>query len=435
MSHIKLNIGNSRRGISTTIAVVAMVVMLIIGIAGGYFLAPTKTTPVTEPKLKGVLNIGAALPLTGELATYGQNAQTALIYAKNQINKLLNATNAGYTLNVVVQDTQTKPDIALTVTQNLYTQGCKAILGYYSSGELSNCMSYAQTNQIVLVSPSSTAISLAIEKPYIYRYCPADDKQGPAIARGMKDLNLSYIIPIWRGDTYGDGLVQSTTTRFAQLGGSFDANGIRYDINTAEFSSQASVLAAKVQTAVSQIGANKVGILAVTFEEITAIMTAATSYPILMQVKWFGCDGSALSAKITQDSTVANFCVQTMFPATYFAPPSSSILTNVSNYVKQQVGHTPDPYAFGSYDSLWAVAKCIGMTQQYTGAAINKVFGAVSNMTFGASGWTALNRFGDRTIGDYQFWQVYTKNATTFDWYNSGLYSAATDAIAWYPVP
>jgi branched-chain amino acid transport system substrate-binding protein len=145
------------------IAVVAIVATLVIGAVGGYYLAPAKTitntVTVTVPNLKGVIKIGAALPLTGDLGTYGQNGQWALTLAKSKINALLNASHAGYTIDLIFEDTQTKPDVALTVTQDLVSKGAKIILGYYSSGELSNSMSYAQTNQIIIVSPSSTALS------------------------------------------------------------------------------------------------------------------------------------------------------------------------------------------------------------------------------------------------------------------------------------
>jgi branched-chain amino acid transport system substrate-binding protein len=431
---------------STVIAVVAIIIALVIGLVGGYFLAPTKTTTttttVTQAKLSGTLNIGVAIPLTGDLGTYGANAKAALNLAASQINALLSATNAGYSLNLLYEDTQTKPDIALTATQDLASKGCQVILGYYSSGELRNCMTYAQTNQIVLISPSSTAVSLAIPKDYIFRFVPADDKQGPAMARGIQSFNVSYIVPIWRGDTYGDGLVQATENRMVQLGGNYDHNGIRYDINAKEFSTEVASLNTEVQKAVSTYGMNNVGVYAVTFEEITSIMTSATQYPILSQVKWFGCDGSALSGKVAGpqgDPVVANFSISTVFPATYFAPTNSSLLTQVSDYVHTQTGNVPDPYAYGSYDSLWVVAKAIGLTQQYSGAAIDKVLPTLANLTFGSSGWTQLNQFGDRTIGDYQFWEVYKitnpapGHAAGYDWRLAGLYTAATDSVTWYP--
>ena len=112
----------------------------------------------------------------------------------------------------------------------------------------------------------------------------------------------------------------------------------------------------------------------------------------------------------------------------------------MSDYVQSRVGHIQDPSAYASYDALWVIAKCIGLTQQYNGEAINKVFAAVSNMTYGASGWLELNQYGDRTMGDYQFGQVYfspttTGHSTAYGWYNSGLYKAETDSVVWYPHP
>ncbi|MFB3889676.1 MAG: ABC transporter substrate-binding protein [Candidatus Bathyarchaeia archaeon] len=428
---------SEKRGMSTVIAAVGIIVALIIGILGGYFLAPSKTATPTQSQLSGVLKIGAALPLTGDLATYGENAQIALTMAKNEINALLANSNAGYSYDIIFQDTQTKPELALTATQDLASKGCQVILGYYSSGELRNCMTYAQSNQLVLVSPSSTATSLAepgVNRAFIYRFVPADDKQGPAMARGMIDNGISYIVPIWRGDTYGDGLVKATEDRFKALGGDYTTNQIRYNIDAKEFSSEVGVLAQEVQKAVDAKGKDKVGVYAVTFEEITSIMTSATQYPILSQVKWFGCDGQALSAKITSDPVVANFTTTVKFPATYFAPPQNDILTKVSNYVNSQVGHVPDPYAYGSYDSFYVVAKCVAFTQQYTGAAINKIFPTVSYSTYGASGWCALNEYGDRTIGDYEFWQVY-QAPSGYTWYKAGLYTAGTDSVQWYPQP
>jgi len=441
MSKKKLNIVKHVKGLSTPIAVVAIIVVLIIGIVGGYFLAPKSSS--SSGKLSGVLNIGVAIPLTGNLGTYGQNAQSALNLAASQINALLTQTNAGYSLKLIYEDTQTLPNIALTDTQDLASKGCQVILGYYSSGELSNCLTYAQTNHIVLISPSSTAISLAYApRPYVYRFVPADDKQGPAMAEGMWNLGIKYIVPLYQDTTYGDGLVNATEQKMVALGGGYDTNIIKYDASATDFSTQVSVLATEVQKAVTQYGASQVGVYAVTYEEIQSIMDDAVQYPILSQVRWFGCDGSALSAKLSGDPVAAAFAVNVTFPATYFAPPSSDILNEVSDYVHSQTGHIPDPYAYGSYDSLWVVAKCIGLTQQYSGVAINDVLPAIANVTYGASGWTALNQYGDRTIGDYQYWEVeqvsaaaagHTTNSTTYDWRLAGLYSAASNTVTWYP--
>jgi len=423
------SISRKIKGISTPIFAVGLIVALVIGIAGGYLLAPSKSG---GGKLSGVINIGAALPLTGELGTYGQNGEQSLNLAVSQINSLLSSSGAGYSYNLIVEDTQTTPNVALTATQDLASKGCQVILGYYSSGELSNCLTYAQTNHIVLISPSSTAVSLSIVKPYIYRFVPADDKQGPAMASGMWNLGIRYIVPIWTGNTYGDGLVNATESTIVACGGGYDSNGIRYDPAATDFSTQVSVLASEVQKAVNQYGAAKVGVYAVTYEEIQSIMDDAVQYPVLAEVRWFGCDGSALSSKLSGDATAAAFAVKVLFPATYFAPQNSTTQTEVFNYVQSKTGHVPDPYSFGLYDAMWVVAKSIGITQQYSGTAINSVLPSVANMTYGASGWTSLNQYGDRTTADYQFWEVTQTGTNTYSWKLAGYYSAAADTVTWY---
>lgn len=420
---------SQKRGISTTIVGVAIVIALIIGAAGGYFLAPPKTTGAA---LSGEIPIGAPLPLTGTLGTYGENARVALELAESEINALLNASGAGYTIKVYFEDTATLPDVCLTKVQSLAARGCKVMLGLYSSSEVRNCKTYAETNKILLISPSSTAPDLAIPDDYVFRFCPADDKQGPAMARDMVSMGAEYIISIWRGDTYGDGLVNATQVRFAALGGSYDAAGIRYDQNAREFSTEIALLASKVQTAVDTYGADKVGVYAVTFEEITAMMVKASEYPILLQVEWFGCDGSALSAQLTDDPIAANFSVAVGFASTYFAPAESANLIKVRDYVQSRLGRTADPYAYGIYDELWVVVKCMGIAGEYDGEAIKALLPTVAGYTYGASGWCQLNAAGDRTIGDYEFWAPYQINATAFDWLKAGVYTATSDSVTWF---
>jgi branched-chain amino acid transport system substrate-binding protein len=104
-------------------------------------------------------------------------------------------------------------------------------------------------------------------------------------------------------------------------------------------------------------------------------------------------------------------------------------------YVQAKTGNVPDPYAYGSYDALWVLAKCIGLTGNYSGAAINAVLPTVANMTFGATGWTQLNQYGDAIATGYQFWQPYQVNATSYSWYLAGYYDSTSGAITWYPGP
>lgn len=420
-----------KKQISLIIAVIGLIAALLVGSVGGYFLAPKASASTGSHGLSGVINIGAALPLTGDLAAYGATGKAALTLAENQINAALSASNAGYSINLLFEDTQTEPDVALTVTQDLAAKGVQVIIGYYSTSELSNSLNYAQTNHIVLISPASTGLNLAIVKPYIYRFVPADDKQGPAAAAALKSLNITYIVPFARDDAYGNGLVNSTESAFKALGGSYDTNGISYSTSTTDFSSYVGLLNTEVTNAIATYGASHVAVYAVTFDEIESIIDSATQYPALSEVRWFGSDGNTPSGGVAADSTAAAFATSVGFEGTDFSPSTSDIQTQVANYVKSQTGYTADPYAFGIYDALWVVAKTIAFTQQYSGTAINSALPTIADQSFGASGLTELNSYGDRTTGDYEIYQIYQVNATSYNWRPAGLYTAATQSVTW----
>lgn len=101
-------------------------------------------------------------------------------------------------------------------------RGIKFVAGPLSSREVRNLKTYADENNILVVSQSSTAVDLAVPGDNIVRLIPDDRKQGPALARLMWDAGVKFYVPIWRGDTYGDGLKESTEVSFKRLGGSVD---------------------------------------------------------------------------------------------------------------------------------------------------------------------------------------------------------------------
>ncbi|MCS7117885.1 MAG: ABC transporter substrate-binding protein, partial [Thaumarchaeota archaeon] len=121
-------------GAAAGLAVALLVVGLVIGaLALGPALSParevvrtvaqtttvvretvrTEVRTVTAPAgLRGEIQIGALLPLTGDLASYGENSRAALELAEREVNDYLRSIGAGFTIRVVVEDTETKPETA-----------------------------------------------------------------------------------------------------------------------------------------------------------------------------------------------------------------------------------------------------------------------------------------------------------------------------------
>ena len=425
------------------------IIALIIGVAIGYFATPPKAEIVTTtipgttvtstytttvekptPPLTGEIPIGVLTQLSGELGAWGDNYRVALELAASEVNDFLSRAGMPFRIKLLIEDTASKPDIALEKLKTLAAKGVKVIVGSTSSGEARNIMGYAEANKILILSGMSTAPELAIPGDNLFRLCPDDNKQGKAISRVIYDSGVRYIIPVWRGDAWGDGLVKAAKGRFEELGGRF-LEGIRYAPEAKEFSAEVSVLASKVMDAIGKYGKDKVGIYYAAFEEAITFFTQAAGYPVLSEVKWFGTDGTVLGDKFITETIVAEFCVKTGgFVNPVFAPTRSSITVKVENTVKEKLGKTPDAYTYSVYDTLWLTVKCILATGKYDADAIKAILPTVAKTMFGASGWLELNEAGDRETADYELWYIVKENGE-YSWKLVGIYTAASDSVTW----
>ena len=75
----------------------------------------------------------------------------------------------------------------------------------------------------------------------------------------MQHEGIEVLVPVWRGDTWGDGLGDAATGSFRDRGG-IVGEGIRYNPESPEFSASTSLLAEKVQEYVDEYGADKVAV-------------------------------------------------------------------------------------------------------------------------------------------------------------------------------
>ncbi|GBC70467.1 Leu/Ile/Val-binding protein [Candidatus Calditenuaceae archaeon HR02] len=381
--------------------------------------------------LSGEIRIGALLSLSGDLRTFGENHRTALELARDDINAWLSKRGINLRVVLEIEDTATQPEQALAKLQALAARGVKMVAGPLSSREVRNLKTYADENNILVVSQSSTAVDLAVPGDNIFRFIPDDRKQGPALARLMWNAGIKFYVPIWRGDTYGDGLKTATENAFKRLGGAVDS-GIRYNPDAKEFATEIATLESKVRDAISKYGQGAVAVHLISFEEAVLILQEAAKRDVLRSVRWFGSDGTAGSGDIQKDATSAQFNVDTKFLHTIYAATTSDIFERVRERVKQVYGREPDTYTYTIYDILWVLALSILAVDKYDTTAVKGVLPLISSQYFGASGWTILNESGDRVGGDYDVWAI-EKVGDKYEWKIVGTYRASTDSVAWAP--
>jgi len=397
----------------------------------------TKTAPAAPAKgLTGKIKIGALLALTGELSTYGENSKAALELAVSEINKWLKERGEDWEIELIIEDTATDPKTCFDKIQILYGRGVRIVIGPMTSAEVSEVKKYADANKILVIAPSSTSPALSIPGDWIYRYCPDDTIQGPAAARTLLVLGARWVVPVWRGDTWGDGVKRETEEVFkkmlekAGMEGGF-VEGIRYAPGTKEFSAEAAKLNEIVSGLVEKYGADKVGIYYVGFEEAVAFVLACKEYDVLWKVAWVGTDGTAQLAPLAETPEVAEFGWKVKWLHPVFAVAANPIYEKVKNYIIQKLGREPDPYAYASYDGLWSVAIALETLDEYDPEKIKAILPSILEHYAGASGMVILNENGDRAFSDYNLWIVREVSPGKYEWALAGVWHFATDSVTW----
>lgn len=431
------------------------VVLLIIGVIAGFFVgqgaAPARIVTVTAPGvappttvtitaaplgLTGEVRIGALLPLTGVLSTFGAQYRVVIELAEKEINDYLASLGRPWRVKFIFEDTATDPKTHLDKLMALHGAGVKVFIGGASSAELSESLSYCNANKILIISPSSTSPALAI-KDMALRYTLNDIYQGKAIAKIMWLRGVRWVIPVWRGDTWGDGLAKYTTDYFKEICraskescGVLEGDAIRYDPKATEFSVEAARLNDAVRRAVATYGKDKVGILLISFEEAAAIFAAAKAYSTLWEIKWTGSDGTAAIEPL-KDPAIAEMVINVGFFNTMTSPGVSPLGEKIRSLVRSKLGMEPMGYTYFVYDIAWTIALSLDAVNSYDPEAVLRALPMILSRYLGASGYIELDQNGDRSVGDYDIWAI-VKVDKVYEWRVIGIYKGLTETIEWY---
>lgn len=425
-------VGQCRRGVQemrrpgVTLLVVLLVGLLVLG------ASCAKKQPAEEkPKIE-TRTLVALFPLTGVLSTFGENAKVAATLATKDVNEWLEKEGKPWRLDLKVEDTATDPPTALQKMKSWFGTGVKFFIGPYASGECKECLTFANANKILFVASSSTSPALSIPNDSLFRFCPDDLVQSPAVARTAWEAGVRHLIISWRGDTWGDGLQKGISEAFPKLGGKVYGKGVRYDPALEDFPKEAALLNDYVRDLVKQgVPKNQIGIVLIAFEEVAPYMAAAAKYPILQEVPWFGTDGTAHSAALQKEPKAAPFAAKAKFVSTMFAPGTAekSRFKYVKDHVFSVLNRETDAYSYNVYDMVWSLALCmdeVGYDSEKAMGILPRVADEWTKVN-GASGHVVLNAAGDRAFADYELWYLNESN----EWEMIGIWRGQTDTVEW----
>lgn len=181
----------------------------------------TETTAASTASGDNVITLGMIGPLTGSVAVYGTHIERGVALAVEEINAAGGVTlsDGTYQLAVETKDDQGDATECVNAMNALISDGIQLVIGSATSGCTSAITSIANSEGVLMITPSGTADSLTTTMDYVFRTCFKDSFQGElaaqyAVNEGYTKVGVVYC----SADTYSAGLRDAFVAACAERG-------------------------------------------------------------------------------------------------------------------------------------------------------------------------------------------------------------------------
>lgn len=163
----------------------------------------------SAPSGGGTITLGMIGPLTGSVAVYGTHIENGVKLAIEEINAAGGVTlsDGAHQLAVETKDDQGDATECVNAMNALISDGIQLVVGSATSGCTSAITSIANSEGVVMITPSGTADSLTTAMDYVFRTCFRDSFQGELAAQYALDEGYTKVGVVYcSADTYSAGL-------------------------------------------------------------------------------------------------------------------------------------------------------------------------------------------------------------------------------------
>lgn len=129
------------------------------------------------------IKIGVILPMSGVLATYGEQTWQGIRLAVPE-----DALANGRRVELVLYDNESELSISLARAKEAVNAGCRAVIGCVASSNTMKAAGHLQAEGVPLLAPTATNERVTEIGNYIFRNCYVDAVQGTAAARFAMQL-------------------------------------------------------------------------------------------------------------------------------------------------------------------------------------------------------------------------------------------------------
>ena len=348
-------------------------------------------------QLTGTVTIGLMAPLTGGLGNVGEEGLAGANLALQDFNEHLREAGAEWLLNLTIQDTASNTDMAQNGIRKLYEQGVTIVAGPLTSANTQAVKQYADAHRMVVLSCCSSAPALAIPGDSVYRLAPSDSGQAVTITHLLAERGIKALVPIWRADSYGDGLLEVLQDEYEAAGGIVYA-GIRYPPQTPEMSLEVELLDKYVREAILLHGPDRVAVMMISFGEAAKIAAEASRYDVLDDVMWFASESATLYPQLTGDRTASAFAEKVHMTAAEVLVEHGQYYDRVTDTVLSQIGYSPSVVSPLYYDAVWLVGLAILESNTTDALVIREALPKVAAGFDGGFAHAGLDQTGDAIL-------------------------------------
>ncbi len=194
--------------------VIVGVMVLIVVLWGVSKIQKKPQVPNSDQALK----IGVLLPLSGDVASYGEPGRNVFELAKEEINSSGGVN--GKKLQLIYEDSKCDGTAATNAAQKLINiNKVQFIIGGLCSTESLAAAPVASANKVVLFSAVSTSPKLTGISPYFFRISPSDASQGELDAQVAMKKGYKLVAVVQQQLDYPLGLYQAFDQNMRKLGG------------------------------------------------------------------------------------------------------------------------------------------------------------------------------------------------------------------------
>ena len=221
------------------VSAVVTAILVAAGVLAGCSTAKKGSTSGNSTD-SGEIKIGAVLPLTGSIASFGQSSKEALTVLEEQINNAGGILN-GRKIKFYYEDDEAKPDKSSNaITKLIDGQKVVGIVGTVTSGGCLAMGPIATQKKIPMITGTATnATVTTVGGEYVFRACYLDPFQGETAAKfAASDLKAKKAAVLYdMGSDYSKGLADAFVESFKAAGGTV-TNVLTYNTGDKDFKAQ-----------------------------------------------------------------------------------------------------------------------------------------------------------------------------------------------------